>query len=754
VKALFCGVALAVCAAASAHAGSKVVQYGPPPTWIKTAPVPTSAATPDGAPLRFVYFDTQTRLTGGAQGEESYTAYRMKVLKPEALGIGNLTISWNPSSDDFTVHTLKLIRDGQVIDVLAKAKFRVIERENQLDQAMLDGNLTATLQVPGLQVGDELEFAATIRHAEAALGNRFGGAVQLPVASTPGAYRARLSWPTAEKVRWKTTPDLGPLAPRADGEYQTLEVELRDPGSVILTEGAPDRFNLRRNLQVSEFADWGDVSRELSPLFDAAAKLDANSPIRAEAAKIAAASQDPAERAEAALRLVQDRIRYVFVGLDGGGYRPARADETWTRRFGDCKAKTALLLALLHELGIDGEPVLLNSKGGDLIAQSLPTPADFDHVVVRSRIGGRTYWLDGTRSGDRRLSAIPGPTSRFALPLRSTGADLEPVAAEPPSFPLESTVLDVDASAGFDKPAKVSVEEVIRGPSARPARDQLSLLSKADADREIRALWSKQGSWMDVDRAAWRYDEVTDALILSVGGTTTPEWEGDEKSGRSLDIYQAGQTPPDRLKRPKEEDQTAPWVTDFPNFKRWTTIIHLPPAGHGRAWSYRAKPMKTVLGGITYWRDVEFRGNLIRTTMSHRTETPEITAAEAADIAKGLPTFDNNISQVFETPARDAAKPTKISEMVSADAARLARSEPIDRSDDLPQLDAAIRRTPEDRTLFLRRAALLGRLGRTDAARADLDEANRIDPLDPVVLKARAALASPTSGPATLAAAK
>jgi hypothetical protein len=750
VKSLFCGVAVAVCAAGAAHAGSKVVQYAPAPAWIKAAPVPSPAPTAEGAPLRVVYFDSQTRFTGNAQGEESYTAYRMKILKPEALSVGNLTIGWNPSSDDITVHSLKLIRDGQTLDVLATAKFRVIERENQLDQAMLDGDLTATLQVPGLQVGDELEFAATIRHAEAAFGNRFGGALQMPVTSTPGAYRARLTWPSGEKVRWKATPDFGPLAPRTEGDHQVLEVELRDPDSVILTEGAPDRFNLHRNLQASEFAAWGDVGRELWPLFDAAAKLDANSPVRAEAAKIAATTKDPAERAEAALRLVQDRIRYVFVGLDGGGYRPARADETWTRRFGDCKAKTVLLLALLRELGVQGEPVLLNSNGGDLIAESLPTPAVFDHVVVRSRIAGRTYWLDGARSGDRRLSAMPAPASHFALALRPDGADLEPVAAEPPIFPLESSVLLVDASAGFDKPAKVTLEEVMRGAVARPARDQLSLLSKADAERTVRTLFSKENSWIEVDHAGWRYDEVTDALILDISGTTTPEWEGDEKRGRSLDVYHAGQTPPNGLKRPKDEDQAAPWLTEFPSFKRWTTIIHLPTAARGRAWSYRAEPMDTRLGGMTYWREVEFRGDLLRTTMSRRTETPEITAAEAAEIAKQLPVFDNNISQLFEAPMRDAAKPTalKVSQAATADAARLGRGEPIDRADDLAQLDAAIRQTPDARSLFLRRATLLSRLGRADEARADLDEAYRIDPLDPVVLKAKAALTPPTSGAA------
>jgi hypothetical protein len=740
VKALWRGVALSVLAAASAHAASKVVQYGPRPAWANAPPMPTSAPTPPAAPLRVQYFDTQVRLGGGAEGAQAYTAYRLKVLKPEALAIGNVSAMWNPSTDDFTVHSLKIIRDGATIDVLSQQKFRVIERESQLDQATLDGNLTATLQIPGLQVGDELEFAATTRHVDAAFGNRFGGGLQLPVTSGPGDYRVRITWPKGEAVRWKASVDLGVVTPHAEGDQVGLEIELQDPGAVVPTEGAPERYNLRRNLLVTEFSSWGEVSHELAPLFDQAAQLAPNSPIKAEAAKIAATSTDPAVRAEAALRLVQERIRYVFVGLDGGGYRPAKADQTWARKFGDCKAKTVLLLALLRELGIEAEPVLVNSKGGDVVGEMLPSPAAFDHVVVRARIKSRTYWLDGTRIADRRLNAASAPTSRFALAVRTGAADLEKLTPQPPMFPLSSEVLEIDASAGLDKPAKARAEQVMRGDEARQVASQLSLMSKEEAERAIKALWGK-GALIDPEAAAWRFDDVTGALIFTVTGVAKPKWEGDSKAGHSLDIYSAGFTPPNELERPKDEDQAAPWITDFPNFKRWTTIIHLPPAVKGRAWDHSALAVDTKLGGVAYWREAELANNVMRTTMSRRTYSPEITADEAREISKRLPTFDNAISQVFEVPADQARVPKQVKvDAARADMdAKLALAEPIDRDDDLAELDEAIREKPEDRYLFLRRAALLRKSGRLDEAHADLDEAWRIDPLDAVVLKARAA---------------
>src|SRR5690606_29278685 len=117
--------------------------------------------------------------------------------------------------------------------------------------------------------------------------------------------------------------------------------------------------------EYSDFASWPAVSQRFHPLFAQASTLAADSPLHAEAARIAAAHEGKLARAQAALELVQQQVRYIYVGLNGGNFVPAGADETWSRRYGDCKGKTALLLALLRELGIEAEAVLVNNTGLD-----------------------------------------------------------------------------------------------------------------------------------------------------------------------------------------------------------------------------------------------------------------------------------------------------------------------------------------------------------------------------------------------------
>jgi tetratricopeptide (TPR) repeat protein len=264
---------------------------------------------------------------------------------------------------------------------------------------------------------------------------------------------------------------------------------------------------------------------------------------------------------------------------------------------------------------------------------------------------------------------------RWALPLRAGAVDLEPVSPEAPILPTMSMLLEVDATAGFDVPAKVKVEQVLRGDEAMILKAHLSSLSPEDAERGLKTYWRQTEAWVDADKAAWRYDPTQSALVFTMTGEGKVDWDGDDKDGRSHNIEGAGFTPPDPLKRPKEQDQTVPWKTDFPNFRRWTTVIRLPPATPKWRWTYKAATVDEKLGGVAYWRHAELRDGVMRTTMSRRTYLPEITAGQAKEIGERLPKFDNNISQIYQQSdegAVDKVSAARLEAAAGRDAERLA----------------------------------------------------------------------------------
>jgi len=316
-------------------------------------------------------------------------------------------------------------------------------------------------------------------------------------------------------------------------------------------------------------------------------------------------------------------------------------------------AKTALLLAVLRELGIRGEAVLVNSGDGDGINERLPTPAVFDHVVVRVRLGNTTYWLDGTRLGDKTLTPVPSSAFRWVLPVRFGGGDLESVPTSPPRVPNSILVMDVDSTKGFDQKATIKLQQVLRGDNALGARSKLMAMSAEDANRAVRAYWRQSNAWIAPDMASWRYDEDRGTLMLSLTGEGKLDWTGDDAKGRNLTIFGAGFTPPAEYRRPKEQDQTAPWITEYPEYRCWVTAIHLPDGGPKWKWDYSSDAMDVHMGGVRYWRVADLRDGVMRTVMSRRFEVPEITAAQAEEVNKRLPTFNNSMSMVYQIGSND-----------------------------------------------------------------------------------------------------
>lgn len=644
--------ALSALASTASWAASEEVLYGNAPDWTVPVPALTDGATPPGATVRLQYQDFQ--IFAGPNGDELFTATRMSILRPDGLAAGNIRLAWSPDSGDATMHYLRIVRDGQVIDVLESTKFQVLRREENLEDSMLSGRLTAVLQVPGLRVGDDLEFAATVRRKDLTLGEHSSGYVQLPPLGVPGAYRARIVWPESRNLNWKVSADVPPLQEASRGAMREVNFELRDPASSIETRGAPARFNVRRLIEYSDFASWSELSARVWPLFNEASQLPSDSPVRQEIARIAAETTEPARRIEAALQVVQDKIRYVYVGMDGSNMTPASIADTWERRFGDCKAKTVLLLAMLRELGIRAEAVLVHSGGGDGLNERLPMPGFFDHVLVRAWNGEIAYWLDGTRRGDKWVGGLPPNMYRWVLPLSKEGADIRQMPMFAAVMPQSITVLEWDASSGFDARIPMKAQSIIRGDTAYDLQAQLAAMAPADAERAIRNYWEQFDNSVEADSASWKYDDKGKVLSLSVAGTTRVDWKGDDDDGRRLEIPGAGFSPPAEYRRPREQDQTAPWALEYPANRCWATAIHLPPATDKWKWDYRAKNMDQKLGGVTYRRIADMRDGVVRTVMSRRVDTPEISAEEARQTNEMVPSFDNNISDVIQIAADEA----------------------------------------------------------------------------------------------------
>lgn len=703
--------------ALGARAADKPV-IAPPAEWVKPSVVSlTPSKATAGAAVGVILEDLQLNFTADTQA--SYWEFVAKAQTPQGLAaLGTLAPAWNPDTDRLIIHKVHIIRDGKVIDVLAAGKtFSVLRRESRLEQATLDGTLTAAMQIEGLQVGDLLDVAWTIERTDPVL----KGHIQedLLLNAPPGAaIDVRAQWPSKAGVAVRGS-DWGPaLEVKAQNGLTTASMRIDDAPEVILPKGAPARFLRGREVQISNFASWSDVSVLMAPLYEMAARLAPGSPLQAEIARINALSSDPKVRAAAALALVQDDVRYVLLALNGGGLKPASADITWERRFGDCKGKTVLLLALLRGLGVEAEPALVSTAAGDGMETRLPTLAAFDHVLVRARIDGRDYWLDGARTGDRRLDAIRTPPFQWALPIREAGAKLVALERSPLALPEGQVDLHLDASAGVTSPAKANGETVLRGDAANQVRLSLANLTEDQRQQALKAYWSNQYSFIDPKTMSAGFDTASGEEKLTFDGTAKLDWtsNGYEADGANL-------TGKPDLERRNGPHRDAPYAVNFPSDELRTETIILPHGG--KNFTVAGKDIDETVGGMAFSRKAAIRNGVFTLQTRSRSVAAEFPAAGADKVAARLTELSK--SAVFVVPPDAAAKaagPAGFDEAVEAGAKALNCN---CHSDALAALDRAVKLNPKSvRAYALRSMAHLG-LGEVDAARQDDDAALALD---------------------------
>ncbi len=629
-----------------ALAQNDAVDFGPSPEWAVTSellPVPEDASG-------LVFIRRQDVLVHlDARGQASYQNQTVRILHPQALQAGNIAIAWNPAVGAPVVHALRVHRDGAIVDVLESARFEVLRREDQLEQAMLEGVLTAVLRVPDLRVGDDLEFAYTVRTEDPTLGPQNAGALMMIGTMPPGRFLLGLSWDNGQEPTIRPTPDLADLGRR---EGRSWQVRIDNPPILTMPKDAPPRFAWQRVVEYSDFASWSEVSRRFEPLYANAATLPANSPVKAEVARIAATHPDKLGRAQAALKLVQQQVRYIYVGLDGGNLAPASADETWRRRYGDCKGKTALLLALLADLGVEAQAVVVNNSGGDDgLDQRLPNPGLFDHVLVRARIEGKTYWLDGTLPQVAHASTAPLLPYRWVLPLTSAGSGLEAIPFQPASLPDEMGIYEIDARAGFDQPGRITHASVKRGIRGLTEYMQFSALTRDQLLTTFRGALDGSSQWDTIDAVDYRYDSTTQASILTIKGTGPIDWDEQGDGRYNLALPGGGFSPPPRRQRAADQDQNAPFYSE-PSYSCHATTVRFPEDTAIENWGFNSV-FDTKLYGRLYYRMMERRDDgTLRMVRGSRVDEPEVSAETARRDNERLSRFDNSRANVTYDPNR------------------------------------------------------------------------------------------------------
>jgi tetratricopeptide (TPR) repeat protein len=622
-------IALVMCGALqlSAAHGADTVQYGPAPDWVRPIARPTDDGTMAQAPSKILYRSHQLRFT--ATGLETYAETFVRLQTAQGLqSFGSIALPWKPETDVLTVNKFHLIRGDKVIDLLAAGqKFEVLRRENNLEYSALDGTLTAALQPSGMEVGDLVDFAFTIQHQQPLSFSPeyiLAGFDLVPISRV----EVRATWDKSLPLQWRATEEIKGVKTSQNGNQVELTWSADNLGPITQPTNMPMRFWHEPRIVFASSPTWNDLSRKLAPLYTDAAQIEAGSPLMAEAKKIAASATDPVARLEAALKLTQDQVRYVYLGMGDGSVKPANADETWKRRFGDCKAKSALLVGLLRELKIPADVVAVNTTMGDMLGDQLPILGGFDHVIVRAAVGGKKYWLDGTGSGSWRRADMAMPNYHWGLPLTERGDGLLRMLAEPAAEPQVEVSTFIDAKAGLHTDAPFKAQTRLRGVHGALLNGRLSALAPAELETALRQYWKDQYAFVEVGKVSAAYDTATGIETISLEGTADMDW-GDYRyttDGLRTGLFAS-------FARDPGINVDAPFAQEHPSYMVTKQRIELPEVG---TFTTKGKNYDLTLAGAHFVRRAKIENRVFTGESSRRSLASEIPASDARAAEKQL----------------------------------------------------------------------------------------------------------------------
>jgi hypothetical protein len=441
------------------------IQMGPVPDWVDVCPFRIDFAAKQAGHVTHLLFDRQIH----AELHQTYFHVALRLDTMQAVQNESLwRLDFEPRHQQITLHWIKTRRGDAQFDHANLSSARVVDR--QPVGAILQDRLTLLLMLEDIRPGDVLEWCYTVESRPILLPDHCAAIFTLPAGTPIGKFYFSVLFNPARPMEWKSSvPEWQPVERQDNGEVSWIWTQDGYAG-LPPEENTPDWYISHPWIQISDCPDWGMIS---AAFVQAWKEDDEDATVREIAGEITAGESDILRQVERAIQMVQDEYRYLAVDWELDGQPPAPPGVVARRRFGDCKDLPFLLAHLLKRLGVPARLVLVNTALRKSVAELLPAPGVFNHLLVEYQVGGETRWVDATlkRQGGGSLNRVRHDYG-VGLPMTGVAAQLE----EPPGGETPVSVYELNESILLDTSGAWSWLAVVvaaRGSHAEALRQEL-----------------------------------------------------------------------------------------------------------------------------------------------------------------------------------------------------------------------------------------------------------------------------------------
>ena len=161
------------------------------------------------------------------------------------------------------------------------------------------------------------------------------------------------------------------------------------------------------------------------------------------------------EKTKALYEYMQNKTRYVSIQLGIGGFQPFEAAIVDQTGYGDCKALSNYMIAMLEVVGVKSNYALIRAgKNASKMIAEFPS-SQFNHAITFVPNGADTIWLECTSQTNPFGYAGTHTGDRTALAITDNGAKIVKTPAYSAEQNVQSRTADVFVQANGNAKAKV-----------------------------------------------------------------------------------------------------------------------------------------------------------------------------------------------------------------------------------------------------------------------------------------------------------
>ncbi len=277
------------------------------------------------------------------------------------------------------------------------------------------------------------------------------------------------------------------------------------------------------------------------------------------------------DKARVLYNYLQETTRYVSIQVGIGGIQPFPAKVVSDYGYGDCKALTNFMMAILKEVGVKSYYSLIESGPGQYQIESDFVYDPFDHIILNLPLENDTLWLECT-SQIKPFGFLGNFTdNRYALVITEEGGVLKRTTKYEKDDNVKITNADVNILSTGD--GKAMINTVYTGLEY----DEIIYLLNADYETQKDYLYESHIDIPDFNILTFKYDNHKDIDPVAYETLDLEINNFCSKTGTRLFV------PLNLMNRfdyvPKKDDERTNPVQIKVEFVHYDTIVYQIPEG-------------------------------------------------------------------------------------------------------------------------------------------------------------------------------